>query len=200
MLAWEMNDEPIPAAHGFPLRVIVPGHVGVRNVKWVNKIVLSKEEAPGPWQRGMAYKGFPPSLKTLDGVDTEKIPSLQEQPVQSSILMPTQLIAGQTNVVSGYAYSGGGRGIVRVDVSIDNGQTWIQATLGEGSHQDLNKSWAWTFWECDVLVPDTKSQLTVICKATDASYNVQPDSVAGIWYVFFIFILYLILFAIIVIL
>lgn len=56
LLAWEMNDEPIPAAHGYPLRVVVPGHVGVRNVKWCNKISLSKEEATGPWQRGMAYK------------------------------------------------------------------------------------------------------------------------------------------------
>jgi len=56
LLAWQMNGEPLPAAHGFPLRVIVPGHVGVRNVKWINKISLSKEEATGPWQRGMAYK------------------------------------------------------------------------------------------------------------------------------------------------
>jgi len=39
-----------------PLRAIVPGHVGVRNVKWLNGIVISDVEAPGPWQRGMAYK------------------------------------------------------------------------------------------------------------------------------------------------
>lgn len=39
-----------------PLRAVVPGHVGVRNVKWVTGVVLSAEEAPGPWQRGMAYK------------------------------------------------------------------------------------------------------------------------------------------------
>ena len=39
-----------------PLRAVVPGHVGVRNVKWVSGVVLSAEEAPGPWQRGMAYK------------------------------------------------------------------------------------------------------------------------------------------------
>merc|ERR1711916_126753 len=54
LLAFEMNDEELPAAHGYPLRVVVPGHVGVRNVKWVNKIVLSDEESVGPWQRGMA--------------------------------------------------------------------------------------------------------------------------------------------------
>lgn len=42
--------------HRAPLRAVVPGHVGVRNVKWLNGVVLSSEEAPGPWQRGMAYK------------------------------------------------------------------------------------------------------------------------------------------------
>jgi sulfite oxidase len=56
LLAYEMNDEPLPTKHGYPLRVIVPGHVGVRNVKWVTKIRISGEEAYGPWQRGMAYK------------------------------------------------------------------------------------------------------------------------------------------------
>ncbi len=56
LLALQMNDQPIPAQHGFPLRVIVPGHVGVRNAKWVREIRLSEEEAQGPWQRGIAYK------------------------------------------------------------------------------------------------------------------------------------------------
>lgn len=56
LLAYEMNDEPLPPKHGFPLRAIAPGHVGVRNVKWVSKIRLSGEEAYGTWQRGMAYK------------------------------------------------------------------------------------------------------------------------------------------------
>ena len=51
-----MNDVPIPSQHGAPLRVIVPGHVGVRNVKWVKTIKISNEEAHGTWQRGMAYK------------------------------------------------------------------------------------------------------------------------------------------------
>jgi len=51
-----MNDSPLPAQHGYPLRVVVPGHVGVRNVKWLKEIRLSHEEAHGGWQRGMAYK------------------------------------------------------------------------------------------------------------------------------------------------
>ena len=46
-LAYEMNKEPLPALHGYPIRVIVPGHVGVRNVKWADRITVSAEEAQG---------------------------------------------------------------------------------------------------------------------------------------------------------
>lgn len=57
----------------------MPGHVGVRNVKWVTKVQLSFEEAHGPWQRGMSYKGFGPSTTSLEDIDVEAIPSLQVQ-------------------------------------------------------------------------------------------------------------------------
>jgi len=139
----------------------------------------------------MAYKGFGPSTKTLDGIDTELIQSVQEQGVQSSVLGPSKLYAGEKNTITGFAYSGGGRGIVRVDVSIDNGSTWKSATLKEGSEQDMHKAWAWTFWEVDFDIPtaltgfnvpssqNEMKELSVICKATDASYNVQPDSLQG---------------------
>jgi sulfite oxidase len=57
--------------------------------------------------------------------------------------------------MQGYAYSGGGRGIIRVDVSIDGGKSWNTATLTEGSDQPIDKAWAWTFWEIDVDIPES---------------------------------------------
>merc|ERR1719220_2972576 len=78
LLAYEMNGEPLPAEHGFPVRLVVPGVVGVRNVKWVGRITTSMEEAQGPWQRGIAYKGFSPNVKDVTGVDLDKILSIQE--------------------------------------------------------------------------------------------------------------------------
>lgn len=125
-------------------------------------------------------------MKSLDNIDVEAIPSLQEQPVQSAITYPTKgtfLSAGDIHTIKGYAYSGGGRGIVRVDVSIDGGKTWQTAKLTEGNEQPLDRAYAWTFWELDVDIPATAAngKLDIICKATDASYNVQPDTVQGIW-------------------
>jgi len=192
LLAYEMNGGSIPDTHGAPLRCITPGIAGVRNVKWVKKLILSKEEAKGQWQRGIAYKGFGPSTKTVEGLDVEAIPSLQEQPVQSAIMAPKKgqnFDFGDIITLKGYAYSGGGRGIVRVDVSADGGNTWKTATLTAGKEQPLDRAWAWTLWEADVQLPErdtkapagSKQAIELVCKATDASYNVQPDTVKGIW-------------------
>ena len=80
LLAYEMNGRPLPRDHGYPLRAVVPGHVGVRNVKWVTEVAVSTEEAVGPWQRGIAYKGFSPMVKSFEGIDVERILSMQVRP------------------------------------------------------------------------------------------------------------------------
>lgn len=184
LLAYEMNGQPLPPAHGYPLRVIVPGHVGVRNVKWVNSVRLSEHEAEGPWQRGMAYKGFGPSTTSTKGIDVARLPSVQEMPVTSAITVPQAgavLEAGSVQTVRGYAYSGGGRGIVRVDVSADGGETWSSASLLEGSDQPLDSAWAWTLWECELPVPERTGDTLLVCKAVDAAHNCQPDGLRGVW-------------------
>lgn len=200
VLAWEMNGEPIPPEHGFPLRVIVPGVVGVRNVKWLSHIVLSDVEAEGAWQRGISYKGFAPGVKTFEGINVEAVHSIQEQPVTSCIVQPSEeggasaleafIVEEEDGYitlsgVSGYAFSGGGKGIVRVDVSGDGGETWTTATLTDGNEQPPDRSWAWTFWTCDEIkarVDDRGERcVELMCRATDASYNTQPESSASIW-------------------
>jgi len=186
LVAYEMNGEPLPADHGYPLRMVVPGHVGVRNIKWLNKVKTSTEEAEGVWQRGMAYKSFGPSVTSLDGIDVGSYAAMQEMPVQSVILSPqpgAKLEPGDEVTVRGLAWSGGGRGIIRVDVSADDGATWQTATLTEGADQARGKAWAWTFWEAEVTVADAQSptRATLVCKALDAAHNSQPESAASIW-------------------
>lgn len=123
LIAFAMNGEDIPKDHGYPVRIIIPGVVGARHVKWLSKVVIADEESRCHWQRN-DYKGFSPSTD-WDTVDFTSMPSIQDLPVQSAICEPANgavLEAGTDEfTVKGYAWSGGGRGIVRVDVSPDGG-------------------------------------------------------------------------------
>jgi len=189
IIAYRMNGKDLPREHGYPLRAMVPGTLGARNVKWVEKVVLSAEESESNWQRGVAYKGMPPSITNFDGIDPSKYASVQELPVQSAICEPSASMAlepdDESVTLRGYAWSGGGRGIVRVDVSADGGNTWHQAELGQGQEQPLDQAWAWTLWEAEVPLAadnlEAGAKVELVCKATDAAYNAQPQHVAGIW-------------------
>lgn len=182
LLAYEMNGQKLPRDHGFPIRVVVPGVVGARNVKWLGKVSVGPNESQSHWQQN-DYKGFSPSVD-WDTVDFKTSPAIQELPIQSAITEPKNgdVVTGdqKTITVKGYAWSGGGREVVRVDVSLDGGQSWQVAQLS-GQEQKAGHAWAWKLWELSAPLPAKVSELNIICKAVDSSYNVQPDTVAPIW-------------------
>ena len=184
LLAFEMNGEPLPMDHGYPLRVIVPGTVGARNVKWLSSITVSREESSSFWQQ-KDYKLFPPYI-TVESADYTAVQSMQEMPVQSAISEPkdgASVDASEMEVkVKGYAYSGGGRGVNRVDVSVDGGQTWHSATLTDGHLQEHNKAWSWTLWQADLSIPEQHNgQMEIVCRAVDSSLNSQPEAATSVW-------------------
>lgn len=122
-LAYQMNGVPLPKQHGFPLRAIVPGIYGMKNVKWLQKIELVNYDFKGYWEkRGWSDVA---TIRTL-----------------SQILMPMagKTIPAGTYVVGGIAYAGG-RGIRQVQVSVDGGGSWHPAEL----KPPLSK-FAWTLW------------------------------------------------------
>jgi len=85
--------------------------------------------------------------------------------------------------VRGYAMSGGGRGIQRVDVTVDGGHTWHAAHL-QAEPQPYGRQWAWTIWEAVVPLPSTSrtgQRIEVAAKATDTAHNTQPETDLGIW-------------------
>ena len=112
-----------------------------------------------------------------------------ELPVQSAICNPApgstvEIDPLQPVVdVSGYAVAGGGRGIVRVEVSTDGGETWHEASLGEGKEQPFGQAWAWTMWEAEVpLSPALRSnRVELMCRAIDTSMNTQPGEIKPLW-------------------
>jgi len=192
LLAFKMNGKILPRDHGYPIRVIVPGYVGARSVKWLDRIVVSKEEVHGMHQRGIAYKQLPPNFKSLQGVSKqtiEELPPIDHVPVTSAITVPEpgqSVYRGERLTMHGYAYSGNGTAIIRVDVSMDGGRSWTQAEItraNETQHIRSRKAWAWVQWNLDVTIPDTlkTQELTVLCKAIDDQYNQQPHSTSPIW-------------------
>lgn len=191
IIAYDMNGEPLSREHGAPLRVIVPGYAAIRNVKWTEKIELSKEEAEGPWQRGLNYKILPPSVVDANEVDLSKMPSINEASLFSGITKIEPITSG-TNVhagdivvvkVSGWAWAGGGRNIVRVDVTGNvSGGNWSTAELLEGSKQPYGRAWAWTFWECELPVKiQEDGTIHIASKAIDMAFNVQPEKCDHMW-------------------
>ncbi len=182
-----MNGKDIPRDHGYPLRAIVPGIVGARNIKWLSHIHLSRLESPNHWQQN-DYKGFSPSID-WHNVDFKSAPAIQELPVQSAICEPqpgTVIEPSENDIVNvkGYAWSGGGREIVRVDVSVDGGKSWTPANL-TAPKQSPGRTWAWTLWNLQVPKSEftkvAEGEVEIICKAVDAAYNTQPERVEPIW-------------------
>eukprot|EP00457_Paulinella_chromatophora_P004819 gb/GEZN01004832.1/.p1 GENE.gb/GEZN01004832.1/~~gb/GEZN01004832.1/.p1 ORF type:complete len:582 (-),score=112.97 gb/GEZN01004832.1/:149-1873(-) len=184
LLAWEMNGQELPRDHGFPLRVIVPGVAGARNVKWLKRIKVAMQPSPSNWQRGFPYKGVF-YKENFQHVDPAKYGSVYELPIQSAICIPsagTAVEADEAVTVRGYAWSGGGRAVERVDVSCDGGKTWQEAELQRDDSQPEGRAWAWSLFQVELEIPKGhRGPLEIICKAMDSSFNSQPAKPEEIW-------------------
>eukprot|EP01006_Ploeotia_vitrea_P051313 TRINITY_DN67549_c13_g3_i1.p1 TRINITY_DN67549_c13_g3~~TRINITY_DN67549_c13_g3_i1.p1 ORF type:complete len:578 (-),score=327.18 TRINITY_DN67549_c13_g3_i1:39-1772(-) len=187
LLAFTMNGEELPPDHGFPVRAVVPGVVGARNVKWLTKVVAARDESESFWQR-RDYKIFAPYTEKVDAAGWDSLPSLQDLPVISAITQPqrdAQVSCDDTITVKGYAYSGGGRGINRVDVSADGGKTFQAATFTHRPNQKRGRIYAWSLWEADVDVSDLGvtpgDKIELVVRAVDDQQNTQPHDFKTIW-------------------
>jgi sulfite oxidase len=171
LLAWEMNGEPLQPYHGAPLRVVVPGYIGARSVKWLRRVVVRAEPWDGHFQ-STAYRLLPPDAEPAPGVGVP----LGELPLSSDVLAPddgARLDAGEVEV-RGYALAGGNRHVTRVDVSIDGGATFRQAELLE----DIGR-WAWRLWRARVELEPGSHEIVV--RAWDSAGSTQPEDPAAVW-------------------
>eukprot|EP00039_Didymoeca_costata_P015873 m.275784 g.275784 ORF g.275784 m.275784 type:complete len:649 (+) comp16295_c0_seq2:1254-3200(+) len=184
LLVYEMNDETLPPDHGFPIRLLAPGHAGCRNVKWVESIFVS-EEASELDSGSKLDRHFAPDVGFKKHViwGSEPLqdgPVIQTLPVQSIICSPAHLstLPGDSEAVElrGVAWSGGGRGVCRVEVSIDGGKTFTSAKLQNRPHEmqskvqsdapcpmpqaGMGRLWAWQQFTAEIKLPTSiKEQL-----------------------------------------
>jgi sulfite oxidase len=172
LLAWSMNGQPLPRVHGGPVRVVVPGYVGARSVKWVHRITARARPSDNYFQ-AVAYRLLPPDAIPGPGQGISLGPAI----LNAEILSPDDgagLATGPTSV-TGYAFAGGGDRIVaRVDVSLDSGRTWIRATV-----DDPAGPWTWQLWRTTLTVPVGRIEITA--RAWDNTGATQPESPASIW-------------------
>ena len=191
ILAWELNGEPIPLAHGGPLRLVVPGYQGVNNIKYIKRLALTPQQSKA---RIMAssYRLSPPGTKSSPDQR-----SVWEMVVKSWINGPLSeegpLKAGMTQI-HGVAFAGM-QSVQGVEVSVDGGATWngqtspvsdhllwldmVDATAGAGDTwnraqligPDLGR-FAWRQFVLPVrLAPGTH---VLASRATDAAGHAQP--------------------------
>ncbi len=165
LLAYEMNGEPLPPQHGFPLRLIVPGWYGMTSVKWLTRITAVADPFEGFQMLAYRYRQDPEE----EGTPVTRIEprSLMIPPGIPEFLTRRRLVDVGRHRLRGRAWSGWGS-IERVEVSADGGETWTDANLG-----DPGSSYAWVEWtlDWDALRP---GEAELCCRATDSAGNTQP--------------------------
>ena len=172
-----MNGEPLAPKHGYPIRVVVPGIAGCRSVKWLDRISVQTEESDNLYQR-YDYKRLPPEATDHDAAKQfwDVTPAMQEMPANSAIASPrsgnTVILPTSGRVtVRGYALPSGDHGpIIRVEVSSDGGDTWMDADIINGG-EEAGK-WSWSFWEIEVPMERGKDK-QFLSRATDRGGNTQ---------------------------
>jgi sulfite oxidase len=171
VLAWAMNGEPLAPVHGAPLRVVVPGYIGARSVKWLERIEVRSTPWEGYFQH-VAYRLLPEDATPGPGAGMP----LGLVALNADVLSPADgetVVAGPVEV-RGYAFAGGERHVERVDVSLDGGVHWSQAELLE----DLGP-WAWRHWRITVGLAPGEHEIVV--RAWDSSAATQPEDEAALW-------------------
>jgi DMSO/TMAO reductase YedYZ molybdopterin-dependent catalytic subunit len=153
LLAYEMNGVPLADRHGYPMRAIVPGYFGEKNVKWLTKIEVTDANAKGFYEaQGWGPDFIVPTRSRIDAPDDWTFVSL------GKVTAPIE--------VKGIAY-GGDRGISRVEVSFDDGQTWNDAEIYYSGGK-----LAWSLWKAQWM-PAAAGDYALVVRATDGEGDVQ---------------------------
>jgi DMSO/TMAO reductase YedYZ molybdopterin-dependent catalytic subunit len=165
LLAYEMNGAPLPAQHGFPLRLVVPGWYGMQNVKWLTRITLVEKPFLG-YQNSVAYRHYRSEDEPGEPVTRMMPRSLMVPPGVPDFLTRERRVEPGPVELRGRAWSGRGP-IERVEVSVDGGVTFADAEL----EPPLGAA-AWRGWRAEWHA--TAGEHVLCSRATDAAGNAQP--------------------------
>jgi DMSO/TMAO reductase YedYZ molybdopterin-dependent catalytic subunit len=162
LLAYEMNGEPLPLKHGFPLRALALGWTGANCVKWLEKITVLDDPYEG-FYMDQVYRIHQPGEDPKSGeqVTGINVKSVITQPDHDAVLVPGAI------TIMGAAYAGE-TDVEKVGVSTDDGESWHAATF-IGPHEPF----AWRHWQC-VWHASQPGSYTILSRATDSNGEKQP--------------------------
>lgn len=162
LLAWGMNGEPLLPDHGYPLRLVLPGWVGIASIKWLGSLEVSTSELTSPWNTKW--------YRLTGGSHPADAPPLTVNPVRSAWELPrgAQLARRHRIELTGRSWSGAGP-IKRVEVSLDGGASWRPAKL-----TDRRRAAGWSRWSVVWKRPEA-GEHTLLARATDVHGRTQPD-------------------------
>jgi DMSO/TMAO reductase YedYZ molybdopterin-dependent catalytic subunit len=162
ILAWELNGEPLPLAHGGPLRLVVPGYYGVNNIKYVKQVAFTAEQTAAKIQAS-GYR-----IRPVGQGGAPDQPSMWEMSVKSWITQPLQQAKAGRVRIQGVAF-GGARAVQGVEVSLDAGKNWQMARF---VGPDLGPF----AWRPFVLITELKpGRYTLASRAIDDQGAMQPQ-------------------------
>lgn len=201
MLAHGMNGEMLRPDHGKPLRVVIPGQIGGRSVKWLKKLIITAEPSDN-WYHIYDNRVLPTMVSPEESASNEnwwkdERYAIYDLSTNSAIAYPAHdeqlsiAAADPSYRVKGYAYGGGGRRVTRVEISTDKGKTWRLANIDyaedryrEAGPQQLfngaldmewrESSFCWCFWNLDIAVSELAESQDILVRAMDESMNLQP--------------------------
>ena len=172
LLAWAMNDEPLPWIHGYPLRLVVPGWVGSASTKWLSTITVLDAPFKGTYMTGSYIRPRHPiepgTKMPADVVSTEA------WPIKSMITSPApnaKSKVGAPLTVRGRAWVGDGQ-VERVEISSDEGKTWQRAQLAPAG-DPRHAKYAWRTFTYE-FKPAAPGYVTFLARAWDDRGNAQP--------------------------
>lgn len=204
MLAYKMNGEMLRPDHGKPIRVVIPGVIGGRSVKWLTKLIVSDKPSDNYYH--IYDNRVLPTVVTPDMAKNDKNWWMDERyaiydlNVNSAIVYPAheeevQIPPDMHEVYTakGYAYDGGGRRITRVEISLDKGRTWRLAQIiypedayrhlanedmelfgGKLDMSDRDTCFCWCFWSIELTYIELAEAADIVVRAMDDAMNVQP--------------------------
>jgi sulfite oxidase len=168
LLADTMNGAPLPPAHGYPLRVVVPGYIGARSVKWLARIIVQEMPSANYYQ-AHAYKLFAGDV-TPETVDWAAGMMLGELNVNAII---AQIEPGAGGIIARGIAIAGERQVERVEVSAD-GMHWLQAEL-----LDPPSRYGWRRWQARIALEPGDHE--IMARAWDSAAATQPERLESVW-------------------